>query len=84
MIGCYDIPAGPIALQTYDAMYLLFEALSRAEEIDRSGVATAVAASNFSGLGGNYAFDPQGNLIDAKEYVYRYGDDGLPQLITLP
>ena len=76
--------AGPIALQTYDAMYLLFDALSRAGKIDRAGVAAAVAASDFSGLGGRYAFDPQGNLIDAKVYVYQYGYDGRPQLITSP
>jgi ABC-type branched-subunit amino acid transport system substrate-binding protein len=65
-------------------MYLLFDALSRVEKIDRSGVAVAVAASNFSGSGGHYAFDPQGNLIAAKDYTYQYGHDGLPQLITLP
>jgi ABC-type branched-subunit amino acid transport system substrate-binding protein len=76
--------AGPIALQTYDAMYLLFDALSRAGKIDRTGVAAAVAISNFSRLGRRYAFDPQGNLIDAKVYVYQYGYDGQPQLITLP
>jgi len=76
--------AGPIALQTYDAMYLLFDALSRAGKIDRTGVATAVAAGDFNGLGGHYVFDPQGNLIDAKIYVYQYGYDGQPQLITLP
>jgi len=76
--------AGPIALQTYDAMYLLFDALSRAGKVDRSGVATAIATSDFNGLGGRYAFDPQGNLSEAKVYLYQYDHDGQPQLMTPP
>ena len=68
--------AGPIALQTYDAMYLLFDALNRAKQIDRAGVAAALAASDFSGLGGHYAFDSTGNLVDARVYVYEYDTEG--------
>ncbi len=76
--------AGPIALQTYDVMYLLFDAIGRAAKIDRAGIAAAIAAGNFSGLGGHYAFDQHGNLIDAASYVYEYDWAGNPQLINQP
>ena len=45
--------AGPIALQTYDVMNLIFDAFERAEKIDRSGVAAALAQSQFTGLATN-------------------------------
>jgi len=76
--------AGPIALQTYDAMYLLFDAIGRAAKIDRAGIAATVAAGSFNGLGGRYAFDGHGNLIDAPSYVYDYDRAGKPQLINQP
>ena len=74
--------AGPIALQTYDAMNLIFEALQRAEKINRGGVAAALAASQFTGLGNKYAFDQAGNLIEGRTYVYEYDAAGQPQLMT--
>jgi ABC-type branched-subunit amino acid transport system substrate-binding protein len=74
--------AGPIALQTYDVMYLLFDAFERAEKIDRGGVAAAVARSRFAGLGNKYAFDQAGDLIEGPPYVYEYNPNGPPQLIT--
>jgi ABC-type branched-subunit amino acid transport system substrate-binding protein len=73
--------AGPIALQTYDAMYLVFDAIRRAERIDRGGVTNALSRSDFNGAGAHYAFDLQGNLIDAKVYVFEYGNAGQPKLI---
>ena len=73
--------AGPIALQTYDATYLLFDAIGRAKKIDRAGVAEAIANGHFSGLGGHYAFDSNGNLIDAKTMVFEYDPTGQPRWI---
>jgi ABC-type branched-subunit amino acid transport system substrate-binding protein len=74
--------AGPIALQTYDAMYLIFDAFARAEKINRDGVAAALATSQFTGLGNKYAFDQAGNLIEGRTLVYEYDADGRPQLMT--
>lgn len=73
--------AGPIALQTYDVMSLLFEAIDRAERIDRDGVQAALRSIDFSGLGAHYAFDQQGNLIDPQTYVFDYDQNQQPQLI---
>jgi ABC-type branched-subunit amino acid transport system substrate-binding protein len=73
--------AGPLALQIYDVMSLLFEALDRAERIDRGGVQAALHQIDFSGLGAHYAFDPQGNLIDPQTYVFEYDKDRNPRLI---
>jgi len=77
--------AGPIALQTYDAMYVLFDALGRNLKSDgapsRAGMAQALAASDYGGLGGTYRFDAHRGRIDAHEYAYRYAKDGLPELV---
>ncbi len=73
--------AGPIALQTYDAMYLLFDALGRSGARSRDEMAAALAASDFTGLGGVYRFDAQGNRIGARSHLYRYTKDRIPELI---
>lgn len=73
--------AGPIALQTYDAMNLLFAAIARAERIDRGGVQAALRQSDFSGLGAKYTFDQLGNLLDPQTYVFEYDKNRQPHLI---
>jgi ABC-type branched-subunit amino acid transport system substrate-binding protein len=73
--------AGPIALQTYDAMSLLFEAIDRAERIDRKEVQAALRQIDFNGLGARYAFDQQGKLIHPQTYVFEYDQSRQPQLI---
>jgi ABC-type branched-subunit amino acid transport system substrate-binding protein len=73
--------AGPIALQIYDVMSLLFEAIDRAERIDRDGVQAGLRQIDFNGLGARYAFDQQGNLIDPQTYVFEYDQDRQPQSI---
>jgi ABC-type branched-subunit amino acid transport system substrate-binding protein len=73
--------AGPIALQTYDALNLLFGAIDRAGTIDRGGVQAALRQIDFTGLGAQYAFDQQGNLIEPQTYVFEYDQDQQPQLI---
>ena len=72
---------GPIALQTYDAMQLLFDALARAGSLSREDMARALAESDFTGLGGAYRFDAEGNRIGAQVYVYRYSKDRAPELV---
>ena len=74
--------AGPIALQTYDVMDLIFDAFDRAKTLDRAGIAVALAQSQFTGIGNKYAFDQSGNLIEGSTYVYEYDANGRPQLIT--
>ena len=77
--------AGPIALQTYDAMYLLFDALGRSIKSDgtasRAEMAKALVTSNYAGLGGTYRFDAKGELVEADRYLYRYSKNGPPELI---
>ena len=74
--------AGPIALQTYDVMNLIFDAFERAAALDRTEVAAALAQSQFTGIGNKYAFDQSGNLIEGSTCVYEYDANGHPQLIT--
>ncbi len=73
--------AGPIALQTYDALSLLFEAIAQAAPIDRAGLQAALHQIDFLGLGASYAFDQQGKLIDPQTYVFEYDKDRQPHLI---
>jgi ABC-type branched-subunit amino acid transport system substrate-binding protein len=63
--------AGPIALQTYDAMYLLFDALSRGAT--RRDMPQAIAATKFIGLGGVYRFE-DGQRVDVPTYLFKYPD----------
>jgi ABC-type branched-subunit amino acid transport system substrate-binding protein len=74
--------AGPIALQTYDVMGLIFDAFERAAAITRGGVADALVHAQFTGIGNKYAFDQSGDLIEGSAYVYEYDASGHPQLIT--
>jgi ABC-type branched-subunit amino acid transport system substrate-binding protein len=73
--------AGPIALQTYDAISLLFEAFLRAQGIDRAEVKAALSRINFKGLGATYAFDQQGKLIEPQTTVFEYDKDRQPQVV---
>jgi ABC-type branched-subunit amino acid transport system substrate-binding protein len=73
--------AGPIALQTYDVMSLLFEALDRAERIDRAGVRAALRTITFKGLGATYAFDQQGKLIEPQTTVFEYDQERRPHVL---
>jgi len=73
--------AGPIALQTYEALYLVVEAIAQAQTIDRAGVQAALRQIDFTGLGAQYAFDQQGDLINRQTYVFEYDKDRQPQLI---
>ena len=73
--------AGPVALQTYDTMYMLFDALNKAGQFKRSQMAAALAHSDFSGLGAHFAFDQRGQLIDARPHVYRFDPERTPRWI---
>ncbi|MFN8595427.1 MAG: ABC transporter substrate-binding protein [Anaerolineae bacterium] len=76
--------AGPIALQTYDMMYLIFKALERVHSVDRAGLAEALWGTAYVGLGNKYAFDQTGNLIEGQTYVYSYNSNGQAFLISGP
>ncbi len=73
--------AGPIALQVYDTLSLLFAAIDRAAPIDRAGVQAALRQIDFKGLGASYQFDQQGQLIKPQTYVFEYDKDHQPQLL---
>ncbi|HLF25419.1 MAG TPA: ABC transporter substrate-binding protein [Anaerolineae bacterium] len=76
---------GPIALQTYDAMYLLFDALARGHAAGqtptREDLAQALPDEEFFGLGGAYRFTTSGERMGLQRYVYRYSKDHPPERI---
>jgi ABC-type branched-subunit amino acid transport system substrate-binding protein len=77
--------AGPIALQTYDAMYLVFDALGRDIGANghpsRQGMIRALAESNFKGLEDVYRFDAGGQRSGARVFVFRYRPGRQPEVL---
>jgi branched-chain amino acid transport system substrate-binding protein len=47
---------------SYDAVYVLAEAMKRAGKVDRASIAAAVPATNYNGVTGNVAFDDKGDI----------------------
>ena len=47
---------------SYDAVYIIADAIKRAGKVDRAAVAAAVPATNLTGLTGQIAFDEKGDI----------------------
>jgi len=69
--------AGPIALQTYDVLNLLFEAIAQARGSIGRG-ADRLTPDRLHGSGAKYAFDQRGRLIEPRTYVLEYDKDRQP------
>jgi branched-chain amino acid transport system substrate-binding protein len=67
---------------SYDAVYVIAEAIRRAGSVDRAAVAAAVAATDYDGLTGHIAFDPKGDLKNGAISVYKVTDGKLTFLST--
>jgi len=67
---------------SYDAVYVIVDAIKRAGSLDRAKVTAAVAATNYDGLTGHIAFDPKGDLLNGAISVYKVQDGKLNFLST--
>lgn len=47
---------------SYDAVYVIVDAIRRAGSLDRTAVAAAVATTDYDGLTGHISFDPKGDI----------------------
>ena len=59
---------------TYDATYLLVDAMKRANSIDPKVYVPALLASNFKGVTGTIAFESNGELKNPAMTLYSFAD----------
>ncbi len=59
---------------TYDATYLLVDAMKRANSIDPKVYIPALLASNFKGVTGSISFEPNGELKNPAMTLYTFAD----------
>lgn len=57
---------------TYDATYLLVDAMKRANSVDPKVYIPALLASNFKGITGSISFEPNGELKNPAMTLYSY------------
>ncbi|CAN7180772.1 branched-chain amino acid ABC transporter substrate-binding protein [Caballeronia sp. LjRoot29] len=58
----FHLPLQGYAQFTYDAVYVIVDAMKRANSIEAPKVLTAIASTDFNGLTGHIAFDDKGDL----------------------
>jgi branched-chain amino acid transport system substrate-binding protein len=78
----FGSPVQIYAPYSYDAVYVIVDAIRRAGSLDRAAVTAAVAATNYDGLTGHIAFDPKGDLKNGAISVYKVQDGKLNFIST--
>jgi branched-chain amino acid transport system substrate-binding protein len=67
---------------SYDAVYVIVDAIRRAGSVERAAVAAAVASADYDGLTGRIAFDPRGDLKSGAISLYHVQGGQLTYLST--
>jgi branched-chain amino acid transport system substrate-binding protein len=67
-------PVQNYAPYTYDAMYLIVDAMKRANSIEAPKVLAAIATTDYNGLTGHIAFDDKGDLKAGTITLYDFKD----------
>ncbi|MDR5853809.1 branched-chain amino acid ABC transporter substrate-binding protein [Caballeronia sp. LZ062] len=70
----FHTPVQIYAPFTYDAMYVIVDAMKRANSIEASKVLAAMATTDFNGLTGHIAFDDKGDLKTSTITLYDFKD----------
>ena len=60
------------APSTYDAVYVIVEAMKRANSTDRAKILSAMPATDYSGISGNILFDTKGDLKNSAISLFRF------------
>jgi branched-chain amino acid transport system substrate-binding protein len=61
-VARFKMPVQEYAPFTYDAVYVIVDAMKRANSIDAPKVLAAIASTDYNGLTGHIAFDDKGDL----------------------
>jgi len=67
---------------SYDAVYIIVEAIRKAGSLDRAAITAAVAATDYDGLTGHIGFDPKGDLKSGAISMFKVQDGQLTYLST--
>ena len=78
----FGSPVQIYAPYSYDAVYVIVDAIRRAGTLDRAAITAAVAATSYDGLTGHIAFDPKGDLKNGAISVYKVQDGKLDFVST--
>jgi branched-chain amino acid transport system substrate-binding protein len=70
----FHTPVQIYAPFTYDAMYVIVDAMKRANSIEAPKVLAAIATTDFNGLTGHIAFDDHGDLKAGTITLYDFKD----------
>jgi branched-chain amino acid transport system substrate-binding protein len=70
----FHAPVQIYAPYTYDAMYLIVDAMKRANSIEAPKVLAAIATTDYNGLTGHIAFDDKGDLKAGTITLYDFKD----------
>ena len=70
----FNTPIDAFAPFTYDAVYVIYNAMKRADSTERTKVLAAMPSTQYDGVIGRIAFDPHGDLKDAAITIYQFKD----------
>jgi branched-chain amino acid transport system substrate-binding protein len=70
----FNTPIDAYAPFTYDAVYVIYNAMKRADSTERTKVLAAMPSTQYDGVIGRIAFDPHGDLKDAAITIYQFKD----------
>jgi branched-chain amino acid transport system substrate-binding protein len=68
---------------SYDAVYVIAEAIKRAGKPDRAAIAAEMPATNYPGLTGQIAFDEKGDVKGAAISMFKVVDGKLQYVSTV-
>jgi branched-chain amino acid transport system substrate-binding protein len=67
---------------SYDAVYVIAEAIKRAGKVDRASITAAMPATNYTGLTGTIAFDEKGDIKNGAISMFKVKDGKLEYIST--
>nr|WP_240764076.1 branched-chain amino acid ABC transporter substrate-binding protein [Paraburkholderia silviterrae] len=73
-VARYKVPINAYGPFAYDAVYVIVDAMKRANSTDRAKILAAMPATQYEGVIGKIAFDPHGDLKDAAVTIYHFKD----------
>jgi branched-chain amino acid transport system substrate-binding protein len=73
-VARFKTPVDAYAPFTYDAVYVIYAAMKRADSSDRTRILAAMPSTQYDGVIGHIAFDPHGDLKDAAITIYQFKD----------
>ena len=68
---------------SYDAVYVIAEAIKRAGKADRAAITAAMPATNYTGLTGQIAFDDKGDIKGAAISIFKVVSGKLEYVSTV-